>query len=107
MGEISSIDVPAVSAIGDAVLDVAGRLDRLAAGVDDLTHLADEAVPGSVTCDWAMPAVARSWSYTLGRLAGDLREHGEDIRRSAADYHRADVEAEALLRASERLGGHS
>jgi hypothetical protein len=100
MGEITSIDVPRLTAMGDAVQEVAGRLDRLAAGVDGLTHQAEGAIQGSVTCEWAMPAVSMNWQYNLEHLASDVREFAGHLRQAAADYHEADVEAEARLKAS-------
>ena len=38
MDEITSIDVPEVYRMGDAVLDAAGRLDRLSSGVESWAY---------------------------------------------------------------------
>lgn len=100
MGEITSIDVPELTRIGDGVLDVAGRLGRLAGGIETWEHTADEAVDGSQVCRWALPATSLSWRYTLEKLAGDLRSYGDDLRQAAAGYRAADVAAQERVRAS-------
>ncbi|MFI5892512.1 hypothetical protein ACIA5D_20630 [Actinoplanes sp. NPDC051513] len=100
MGEIIGIDVPRLTAMGDAVQEVAGRLDRLGAGVEGMTHLADGAIEGSRTSEWAMPAVSRNWQYNLEHLAGDVREFAGNLRRAAADYQRSDTDTYGRMKAT-------
>ena len=101
MGEITSIDVPRLTAMGDAVRGVAGRLDRLGAGVAGMTHQTEGAIEGSRTCEWAMPAVTRNWHDNLEHLAADVREFADHLRQAATDYQRSDTDAYGRMKATE------
>ncbi|WP_433295538.1 hypothetical protein ACQP2F_36075 [Actinoplanes sp. CA-030573] len=97
MGEITSIDVPAVTAMAGAVREVAGRLEQISRTVGAFP---EPAVEGSTTCADGIPEAAYRWRGALGRLADDLTGFGDGLRRAAADYHQADIEAEERVRAS-------
>jgi hypothetical protein len=98
VGDITSIDVPEVDRIGDAVLAVAGRLERVAAAVDGWEHAADDAVEGAEMCYSAAAYAAGSWRYTLADLAASVRQFGEQVHRAAAGYRQADASASGRVR---------
>jgi hypothetical protein len=98
--EITSIDVPEVYRMSDAVLDAAGRLERLAAGVESWQYAGKSAVAGSVTCDPATVEAAYHWEFTLGKLAEQVRLYGADLRQAATDYREADADAARRVRES-------
>ncbi|HEX5200228.1 hypothetical protein ACFQS1_37385 [Paractinoplanes rhizophilus] len=100
MGEFTGVDVPRLTAMGDAVREVAGRLDRLGAGLEAATHQADGAIEGSRTCEWGLPDVTRNWHGNLERLAADVREFAEELHRTAADYKRSDLDAYGRIRST-------
>ena len=86
--------------MSDATLDAAGRLERLAARVPTWEYAAQGAVGGSVTCETAAAEAARHWEFTLGKLAGEVRLFGSDLRQAATDYRATDAGAAARLRQS-------
>ncbi|WP_433366561.1 type VII secretion target [Actinoplanes sp. CA-142083] len=100
MGEITSVDAPRLAAMGDAVQEVAGRLDRLGAGVEGMTHQTVGAIEGSRTSEWAMPDVARNWHGNLERLAADVREFAGNLHQTAADYQGSDLDAYGRMKAT-------
>lgn len=98
MDETTSIDVPEVHRMSDATLDVAGRLERLGAGIEPWKYAAQGAVPGSVTSETGASGAARHWETTLDRLAEEVRLFGGDLRQAAADYQAADEAASRRVR---------
>ncbi|GIE92997.1 hypothetical protein [Paractinoplanes rishiriensis] len=100
MAEITSIDVPEVFRMSDAVLDAAGRLDRLSARVEARRYAEKHVLPGSVTCDPGTVEAAASWQVTLARLAEEVRAFGTELRTAATAYREADEFAARQVRAS-------
>ena len=99
MGEGARVDVPELTGIGDAVLDVAGRLDRVATGIETWEYAAQHAVDGAAMCYSEMSYAAMRWQGTLTQLAAEVREFGSELRRTAEDYRAADAAAaDRLLR---------
>jgi hypothetical protein len=98
--EITSIDVPEVHRMSDATLDVAGLLERLAAGVETWEYAGRNAVAGSETCDPRSVLLAYRWQRTLRNLAEQVRLHGADLRQAATDYREADIAASLGVRES-------
>lgn len=102
MGEITSVDVPEVFAIGDAVLDAAGRLERLSAGVGDGARLAEPAVEGSQLSLHGVVETSLTWQTTLEGFAEQVRGLGADLRKAASDYRAADGAAAGRVRETGR-----
>ena len=100
MGEITGVDAPQVSAIGDAVLDVAGRLERLAHGTGEGAWRARSAVAGSQLSEFGAADTALSWQEALQGLAEQVRAFGTDLRQAAADYQESDAAAAGRLNGS-------
>jgi hypothetical protein len=96
MGAMVRIDQPQVSKIGKAVLDVAGRLERIAGEVDRCGASSASAVEGSAALA-ATDGYGGSWRRNLTDLAGQVRGFGDDLHRAAGDYHQTDAEAAAEL----------
>jgi hypothetical protein len=92
MGEVVRIDQPQVSKIGNAVFDVAGRLERIAGEVDRCGSITNSAVDGSVALGSTGNYGVR-WRNILTDLAGQVRGFGDDLHKAAGDYHRTDAEA--------------
>jgi hypothetical protein len=92
MGELVRIDQPEVSKIGNAVFDVAGRLQRIAGEVDRCGAGSVSAVEGSAALGAAFD-YAIGWRQTLTDLAGQVHGFGDDLHKAAGDYHRTDAEA--------------
>ena len=90
------IDEPQVSKIGNAVSDVAGRLERIAGEVDRCGASSASAVEGSAALA-AADGYAGGWRRTLTDLAGQVRGFGDDLHKAAGDYHETDAEAAAEL----------
>jgi hypothetical protein len=99
MSDGVGVDGPAVAGIGEAVLDAAGRLERLAAGIGAWEYQAQDAVDGAAMCYSTMPYAAGMWQSTLTRLAGEVRAFGGELREAAAGYQQSDRAA------AERVGG--
>jgi hypothetical protein len=91
MADFTGIDAPAVSAIGDTVLDVAGHLDRLSGEVDRC-RTAPDPVEGSAALG-ALGNFTVGWRDTLTGLAEQVRGFGDDLHRAAGDYRRTDADA--------------
>jgi hypothetical protein len=100
VAETTSIDVPEVFRMSDAVLDAAGRLDRLAARVEAGRYAGRQVLPGSVTCQPGTVETAAHWQVTLGRLAEEVRTFGAELRTAATEYREADEFAAHQVRAS-------
>jgi len=96
MGAMVRIDQPQVSKIGKAVLDVAGRLERIAGEVERCGLTSASAVEGSAALNAAC-GYAVDWRQTLTDLAGQVRGFGDDLHKAAGDYHQTDAEAAAEL----------
>jgi hypothetical protein len=90
------MDQPQVSKIGNAVLDVAGRLERIAGEVDRCGATSASAVDGSAALV-AADGYGGSWRRHLTDLADQVRGFGGDLHRAAGDYHRTDADAAAEL----------
>jgi hypothetical protein len=97
---VTNIDVPELITIGEAVAEVAGRLDRVAGGIANWESAANGAVDGSVTCAGALADAAMHWTGTLAALAAEIRDYGVELHRSAVDYRAADELAARQLRQS-------
>ncbi|WP_169789819.1 hypothetical protein [Actinoplanes subtropicus] len=92
MGDMVRIDEPEVSKIGNAVSDVAGRLERIAGEVDRCGLTSVSAVEGSAALNAAC-GYAIGWRQTLTDLAGQVRGFGDDLHKAAGDYHESDAGA--------------
>jgi hypothetical protein len=92
MGAQVRIDEPQVSKIGNAVADVAGRLERIAGEVDRCGASSASAVDGSAALA-AADGYGVSWRQILTDLAGQVRGFGDELHRAAGDYHRTDAGA--------------
>jgi hypothetical protein len=98
VGELTSIDVSEVYRIGDATRDVAGRLERLAAGIETWEYAAKGAIDGAVTCETGAAEAARHWETTLERLGQEVRGFADEMRQAATDYRETDAAAYRLVR---------
>lgn len=96
MSAMVRIDKAQVSKIGNAVSDVAVRLERIAGEVDRCGALSASAVEGSAALA-ATDGYGGSWRRTLTDLAGQVRGFGDELHQAAGDYHRTDAEAAAEL----------
>ena len=92
MGAMVRIDEPQVSKIGNAVFDVAGRLERIAGEVERCGAGSASAVEGSAALT-ATDGFGGSWRQTLTDLAAQVRGFGDDLHKAAGDYHQTDAEA--------------
>jgi len=92
------IDVPEVVRMADAAADVAGRLDRVTAGIRTWEYAAQDAVDGASMCYSSTSLVAGQWAYTLGKLADEVRGLGSGLRQAATDYQDTDVASGARFR---------
>lgn len=101
MADFTRVDAPQVYRAGDAVLDVAGHLDRLGAGIRPWEAALEGAVTGSLVCDTAVGTTAGHWRGALEQLADEVRRHATDLRRTADDYQATDAQAAAHLRTFE------
>jgi hypothetical protein len=98
VGEVTSIDVSEVYRIADATQDVAGRLDRLVAGIETWEYAAQGAIGDAVTCETGAADAARHWETTLKRLGAEVRGFAGEMRRAATDYRETDAAAYRLVR---------
>jgi hypothetical protein len=98
VSDVTSIDASEVDRIGDAVLDVAGRIERIAGGMRDWQYAAHDAVDGAEMCYSATSYAAGAWLHTLEDMADAVREFGGGLRRVAADYRQSDSGAAARVR---------
>jgi hypothetical protein len=89
MAEGAGVDVPELTAIGGSVLEVAGRLERVAAGMRNWAYAAEDAVGGAATCHTATPGAAGRWRGILEHLAAEVRELGAELRRTAESHRDA------------------
>ena len=96
MGAMVRIDEPQVSKIGNAVFDVAGRLEQIAGEVDRCGASSASAVEGSAALV-AAHGYGGSWQRVLTDLAGQVRGFGSDLHRAAGDYQQTDAKAAAEL----------
>ena len=97
---VTNIDVPELMTIGEAVTEVAGRLDRVTGGIAHWEFAANGAVDGSVTCAGALADAALHWTDTLAALVAEIRDCGAELHRSAVDYRAADELAARQFRES-------
>ncbi|WP_127504247.1 type VII secretion target [Actinoplanes solisilvae] len=93
MNDRTSIDAPAVHAIGEAVTGVAERLAAVTDRIPEWKRASQGAIEGAITCDVALVDAARRWAGTLDSLTALIRDHGGDLRAAAADYTAADSSA--------------
>ena len=98
----TSLDIPELTRMGDAVVDTADRLGRVAAGVPNWADTARAALDGSQICAFAAATAARGWQAPLTQLAGEVRDFGDGLRRSAEDYQASDEAAAARVREAGR-----
>ncbi|MET0423079.1 MAG: hypothetical protein ABW046_04355 [Actinoplanes sp.] len=99
MDQVTSLDLPELTRMGDAVVETADELGRAVAGIPGWADTARDAVAGSLVCAAAGEA-ARGWQVTLTLLVGEVRDFGDGLQRAAEDYRAADVAAAARLRGS-------
>jgi len=92
MGEMVRIDEAEISKIGNAVYDVAGRLQRIAGEVDRCGASSVSAVERSAALSTAFD-FAIGWRETLADLAGQVHAFGDGLHKSAGDYHQTDADA--------------
>jgi hypothetical protein len=97
VGDIMRVESGEVYRISDAVLDTAGRIDRMADGIWSWAHLAADAIEGSPVCNPLASEVSAFWREALEGLAGEVRGFGTDIRDAAASYEATDDTARFLV----------
>ena len=100
MDEVTRIDPVELTRISAAVLAVAAGLEETADEMLSLHDAVRGAVEGSAMCQTAMPTAADCWDSSLSDLARQIRQFGDDLGQSAADYQQADAVAAAQVRAS-------
>jgi hypothetical protein len=98
VGEFTRVDAAEIHRIGDAVQDVAGRVDRLGASIRPWAYAVQGAVDGSVTCADSAPVTAGFWQAALEQMADEVRKHAADLRKTADDYRATDAWAAHHLR---------
>ena len=107
MDEVTRIDSAELTRVSAAVLEVADDLDELVGEMLSLESPVPDAVAGSSMCQVSLPAAAQGWHGSLTALAGQVRDFGADLGRSAADYREADALAAARVRASGHPSGRT
>jgi hypothetical protein len=103
MGELTSIDVPKLHQVGNAVQEVTTRLATIQKQLYVMEYHSDGAVEGSLTSESSLGAAAMSWGYTIEKLGRDVGEYAAGLHRAADDYQHADEHAQAHLDA---VGGY-
>ena len=93
MDDRTSIDAPAVRAMGTAVTEVAERLAGAADRIPSWKRSAQGAIEGAVTCDVALAGAARRWAGTINDLATLVRDYGGELRAAAGDFTAVDEAA--------------
>jgi hypothetical protein len=83
--------------ISDAVLDTAGRLERMADGIWSWNNSAEGAIEGSPVCNPLSSEVAAFWRRALEGVAEEVRGYGTEIRDAAASYQATDETARFLV----------
>lgn len=106
MEEITSVDVAELTAVAGAVRETGDGLGRTARGIRSWEFALDASVPGAVTSETAAAEVARCWETTLTTLAGQVREFGADLHRTAERYAETDAFAARRLRDSGHPAAH-
>ena len=100
MDDMTSIDAPAVRAMGVAVTGVGERLARTADGIGGWLHAGQNAVDGAVMCVSELAYTAQQWEITIGGLAGMVRDFGGELRTAAGDFVATDENAAHRLQAA-------
>ena len=93
MDDMTSIDAPAVRAMGLAVSEAGERLARTASQIRGWEYEGQDAVAGAELCANALAGSARFWQITLAGLADLVGGFGDDLRGAAGDFVATDAEA--------------
>jgi hypothetical protein len=93
MDDMTSIDAPALTAMGVAVTGVGERLAGVAELISSWKRSGQGAIEGAITCDVGLADVARRWAGTLDDLATLVRDFGGELRAVAGDFTATDQDA--------------
>lgn len=93
MDDMTSIDAPAVTAMGVAVTGVGERLAAAADRIPSWKRSGQGAIEGAITCDVGLADAARRWAGKVDRLAELVRDLGGELRAAAGDFTATDQEA--------------
>lgn len=92
MDDMTSIDAPAVRAMGQKADDLGDRLVALSDEMREWEYAGKGAVAGSVVCDHTLAGAARSWEATINGLGQLTLEFGHELRAAAGDLVENDVD---------------
>ena len=90
MDDMTSIDAPAVRAMGVAVTEIGDEIAAAAARIPGWEYAGQGAVEGAQVCEHEMAHAARFWQITVEGLAGLVRDYGGELRAAAGDFVAAD-----------------
>ncbi|WP_250033324.1 hypothetical protein [Paractinoplanes maris] len=101
---MTSIDAPAVRAMGAAVTGTGDQLAGAAAVIPGWEYAGRGAVEGAVVCADEMAHAARFWQITVEGLAGLVRGYGDDLRAAAGDFVATDNNAADRIQTAGKPG---
>lgn len=97
MDDMTSIDAPAVRAMGVAVTGIGDQLMAAAAPIPGWEYAGKGAVEGSIMCDTRLAHAARFWKITVDGLGGWIRDYGGNLRTAAGDFVATDHDAADVI----------
>jgi hypothetical protein len=100
MDEVTYVDVPEVTKAAEAVAATAGRMHRLATGIEQWAYQAHGAFPETRMCRSALSSSAYSWKNSIDKLADEVKKYAGELQRAAKDYQDSDADAARRLRES-------
>jgi hypothetical protein len=104
MDDMTSIDAPAVRAMGVAVEESAERLAGAAARIREWEYLGRDAVDGARVCGNELTTAAWAWQLTVDGLAAMVRDYGRELRAAAGDFEATDAAAAEVLPSAGKPG---
>ncbi|MGK5678094.1 hypothetical protein [Actinoplanes sp. URMC 104] len=101
---MTSIDAPAVRAMGAAVTAIGERVAAVAAQIPGWEYAGQGAVEGSTLCDHQLAGSARFWQITADGLAAMVRDYGGELRAAAGDFVATDADAAGRIQVAGKPG---
>ncbi|MCO8273208.1 hypothetical protein M1L60_21690 [Actinoplanes sp. TRM 88003] len=104
MDDMTSIDAPAVRAMGVAVTEIGDQIAEAAAVIPGWEYQGQRAVDGSTLCADQMSLTAMYWQVTLDGLGGLVRDYGGELRTAAGDFVATDQSAADRIQVAGKPG---
>jgi hypothetical protein len=104
MDDMTSIDAPAVRAMGVAVTGIGDQIAKAAAAIPGWEYAGQGAVEGSEVCETRMAHAARFWQITIEGLGTLVRDYGGELRAAAGDFVAADEAAADRIQVAGKPG---